>query len=493
MRSREEGATQALAAAKAGLSERSARRIDKGVRFRKERDWRTRTDPFEAVWESELVAMLEQHPGLSATTLLEYLQEHYPGQYPDSLKRTLQRRVKQWRALHGPSKTVMFRQHHAPGALAISDFTRLKRVEVRVGGEVLTHRLFHFRLVYSAWCYVKVVLGGESFTALAEGLQEALWRLGGVPAGHRTDSLSAAFRNADADARRDHTDGYAALCAHYGMRASRNNRGEAHENGAIESPHGHLKRRIEQALMLRGHNDFESVADYQRWLDEAVTGRHNARLGPALAVEREQLRALPLERARDWSEVLVRVTTSSTISVRCILYTVPSRLIGERLRVRLYDDRLVGYVGTEQAVSLPRVYPLPGKRRARYVDYRHIVESLVKKPGAFRSSVLRDELLPTGAYRRAWTHFDRYLDADSACKHIVTALAIAARHDCEQALGQYLDARIEAGHTPGVVEMERRFGPARRPAPSIAVQQHALGGYDALLANLKATAEVAHA
>jgi hypothetical protein len=456
MRTRQEGATQVLAAAKAGLSERSARRIERGgAGAAKDRDWRTRNDAFASVWDSELAVQLEQHPGLSASTLLEALQSRYPGQHPDSMKRTLQRRVKQWRALRGPAKPVMFRQQHAPGALGLSDFTQLKRVQVQVGG--------------------------ESFTALAEGLQEALWRLGGAPDEHRTDSLSAAYRNLDRDARRDATASYEALCTHYGMRESRNNRGLGHENGAIESPQGHLKWRIEQALMLRGHTEFESVPAYQRWLDQTVCARHNARLGEALEVERKHLRRLPLRRARDWSEVLVRVTSSSTISVRCVLYTVPSRLIGERLRVRLYDDRLVGYVGTHKAVSLPRVYPLRGKRRARYVDYRHVVESLVKKPRAFRSSVIRDALLPTGAYRRAWMHFDAHLDAESACKHIVTVLAIAARHDCERSLGLYLDERIAAGATPSLLEIERRFGPARNPAPSLNVQQHHLGGYDTLL------------
>lgn len=305
MRSRAQGATQVVAAAHAGISERSARRVEQGRERRKERDWRTRVDAFEAVWDSEVVGRLEAHPQLSATTLLEDLQERYPGQYPDGLRRTLQRRVKQWKALHGEAKAVMFRQRHAPGHQGISDFTQLKRVAVRVQGEVLIHLLYHFRLVYSGWCYVKVVLGGESFTALAEGLQEALWRLGATPREHRTDSLSAAYRNLSADERADVTQSYAALCEHYEMHASRNNRGISHENGAIEGPHGHLKRRIEQALTLRGTCDFDTVADYQQWLESAVVGKLNRRANLLVETERAHLRALPVHRTRDYSEVVV--------------------------------------------------------------------------------------------------------------------------------------------------------------------------------------------
>lgn len=275
MNERGQGTTQKTSAAKAAISERSGRRIEAGREPVLERHWRTRPDPFEAVWSSELVGLLEEHPQLSPTTLLEYLQERYPGDYPDTLTRTLQRRVKQWRALHGASKAVMFTQRHEPGEQGLSDFTELKGVTVQVAGTVLVHLLYHFRLVYSGWCFVKVVLGGESFTALAEGLQEALWRLGGVPQEHRTDSLSAAYRNIDADQSQDLTESYESMCEHYAMRASRNNRGESHENGAIESPHGHLKRRITQALALRGSTEFDSVPAYQQWLEEAVVSKIN--------------------------------------------------------------------------------------------------------------------------------------------------------------------------------------------------------------------------
>jgi len=488
MQSRTQGATQCVAAAKSGISERSARRIDRGRERRRERDWRTRADPFEAVWESELLGLLESRPQLSATTLLEDLQARYPGAYPDSLLRTLQRRVKEWKALHGPSKPVMFRQRHEPGEQGLSDFTTLKRVSVQVQGQWLVHLLYHFRLVYSGWCYVKVVLGGESFSALAEGLQEALWRLGGAPQEHRTDSLSAAYRNLGRDEQHDLSEAYAALCAHYGMRASRNNRGESHENGAIESPHGHLKRRIEQALALRGSSDFESVAVYQQWLEDAVIAKVNRRATALIEAERPHLQALPLRRTRDYSELVVRVTTSSTITVRCVTYTVPSRLIGERVRVHLYDDRVQAFVGGTLAVEMPRTYPLPGKRRARQVDYRHVIESLVKKPRAFRASIFREELLPSASYRRAYEVFTERLNADAACKLIVGVLALAARNDCEGALGEYLDGALARGELPTLLELQRRFGPPPVPTPVVQISQHALKSYDTLLPSAREVA-----
>ncbi len=167
--------------------------------------------------------------------------------------------MKAWKALHGPDKEVMFRQRQEPGRLGLSDFTELKDVSVTVGGEPLRHRLYHFRLAFSGWSHVEVVLGGESYAALSEGLQEALWRLGGAPLEHRTDSLSAAYRNLARDEQEDLTRRCGELCEHCGMRPTRNNRGVSHENGAVESPHGHLKRRIRQALLLRGSADFEAL------------------------------------------------------------------------------------------------------------------------------------------------------------------------------------------------------------------------------------------
>ena len=304
MEARRKGHTQSVAAAKAGISERSGRDIERGRRINpqeRKRNWRTRPDPLENGWEGELRPMLERTPALTAITLLEYLQSQYPTDYPDNVLRTLQRRVKQWQALWGPEKEVMFRQAHEAGRLGLSDFTKIKKVEIMIAGKLFDHLLYHFRLAFSHWSFIKVIQGGESYPALAEGLGEALQKLGGCPRDHRTDSLSAAFKNLTHREQEDMTRRYDALCRHYGMSASRNNRGKSHENGSIESPYGHIKRRIEQALLLRGNNNFESVADYQSFINDVVD-QANRRNAKAIDIERKALLPLPSKQAIDYVE-----------------------------------------------------------------------------------------------------------------------------------------------------------------------------------------------
>jgi transposase InsO family protein len=487
MSSRKQGRTQAQASAKAGISERTGQRIDSGrisVLENKKRHWRTRKDPFAEIWDREIVPLLEKQPALDATTLFEDLQDRHPGKFGNAKKRTFQRRVKAWKALHGPDKEVMFRQVQEPGRQGLSDFTELKDVAVTIAGEPLEHRLYHFRLAYSGWSHVKVVLGGESFSALAEGLQEALWRLGGAPLEHRTDSLSAAYKNLSSDAREDLTERYEALCTHYGMAATRNNRGVSHENGAVESPHGHIKRRIAQALLLRESADFASIEEYRQWLD-ALVRRFNRRCSAALAIERERLQALPARRTTDYSEQVVPVTTSGTIEVKRVLYSVPARLVGERLRLHIFDDRIEAFVGSTRAIALPRVYAV-NHERARCIDYRHLIGALARKPQAFRYSQLREDLLPNATYRAIWQHLDSHLEARAACKRIVGVLALAARADCEQALGAYLLERIAAGDIPSLHALEQRFEPGRNAGATIDLDalhstQHPLSLYDSLL------------
>ena len=272
--------TQRTAAARAGFSERTARRIDADPRPPSERKAtrvRTVPDPLAEVWESELLPILERGPAVQAITLLHHLQTTHPDAFPDDrVRRTLERRVRTWRALHGPHKDIVFRQTPEPGRMALSDFTDAGGLEVTIAGAPFPHRLYHFVLAYSRWEHVGVVQGGESFTALAENLQNALWSLGGVPKEHRTDSLSAAFRNLSREQAEDVTRRYDAFCAHYRMTASRNNRGAAHENGAVEAQHGHLKTALDQALILRGSRDFASLAAYRRFIDQCVA-RRNAR------------------------------------------------------------------------------------------------------------------------------------------------------------------------------------------------------------------------
>lgn len=325
-----------------------------------------------------------------------------------------------------------------------------------------------------------MILGGESYTALAEGLQEALWRLGGAPREHRTDSLSAAFKNLSRDEATDITCRYDALCKHYGMKATRNNRGAGHENGSVESAHGHIKRRIEQALLLRGSHDFTSIDAYQAFLDGVVC-QHNRRNAKALSVEREALQALPAYKAADYTEVVARVSSSSTIDVRRVTYTVPSQLQGETLRVHLYDDRLIGFLGGREACVLTRVYA-QGNRRRRQVDYRHVIHSLVKKPQAFRWSQLRASLLPTPVYRAIWAYVDAHLEARQACRFIVGLLYLASEQDCESALGERVHKDVSRSRLLSLSAYQKLFSQPTERVPVLAIQpQHILTSYDELL------------
>ena len=261
-----------VAAAKAGFSTATAYRIENDPRLPSAKGGHggnRRPDPLSGIFDEEVVPMLEQAPDLRTVGIFEELMRRHP-ELGRGVRRTLERRVREWRAKHGPERELVFRQTHPPGQLGLSDFTDAGGLGVVVAGEPLDHRLYHFRLAYSGFSHLHVVLGGESFTALAEGLQQALWTLGGAPREHRSDSLSAAYRNLDANQREDATERYAALCAHYGMAPTRNNRGESHENGAVEGPHGHLKRALEDALLLRGSRDFGALADYRAFVDEVV-------------------------------------------------------------------------------------------------------------------------------------------------------------------------------------------------------------------------------
>jgi hypothetical protein len=473
--------TQELAAAKAGMSARSARRVEADVTLpsqRPRRYWRSRADPFAGVWDTEIVPLLRGAPKLMAITLLRKLQDDRPDHFPDGMLRTLQRHIRQWRALEGPPKEVFFPQEHAPGHRGLSDFTAMSELRITIANAPFAHILYHFVLAFSRWEHVEVVEGGESFEALSKGLQNALWQAGGAPQEHRSDSLSAAFKNLAQE--EDFTVRYTALLDHYGMAGTRNNRGVSHENGSVESSHRYLKEAIEQALLLRGHRDFEDRAAYEVFVREAVM-RRNRRNAAAFRIEREQLQDLPVRRTTDFVEEEARVTRCGTFTVRAILYSAPSRLIGHRLKVRLYSDRLDCYLSGALVLTLARGTRSPVGGRSRVIDYRHFIDALKRKPQAFKGLVFRDALFPREAYRRTWEQLELRLTRRQACQSIVALLEMAARDGVEGVLAQRLDALRVAGELPDVKRLREEFAPRKAEVPQITVQIPAPSIYDALL------------
>lgn len=481
-----------VAAAKADISRATGYRLTQDPRLPSQKAQpreRRRPDPLEAIFDAEVVPLLHEAPGLRAVAIYEEMLRRHPELSP-GIRRTLERRVRSWRALHGAEQDVIFRQVHEPGRMGLSDFTEMSSLGVTVGGQPLAHMLYHFRLPWSGFEHAHVILGGESFVALAEGLQNALWSAGGAPHQHRSDSLSAAFRNLDADAKADLTTRYDALCAHYRMVPTRNNRGEAHENGAIESAHGHLKAAIRDALLMRGTTDFPDLVGYRAFVDE-IGGRRNAAHSKRITAERAYLQTLPANRTADFEEVIVTVSSTGGFTLRKVFYTVPSRLIGHRLRVRLYDDRLEIFMGGTALMTLSRGRAHPDGRHDQVVNYRHVIHALRKKPMALLNLVYRDKLFPRPAYRRAFEALSAQLPEKLACKITVEFLALAHDRGCERELAEQLDRVLDQGVLPDPVALRRLFGPDPADLPTVSVLPVALDSYDALVAPAPYVGEMA--
>ena len=470
-----------VAAAKAGFGRATGYRLaadPEPFREKKPRG-RRRPDPLADIFEKDVVPILETSPAIRPVGVFEELMRRHPELDP-GVRRTLERRIRTWRAQYGAEKDVIFRQKHEPGRQGLSDFTRMGSLGVTVAGQPLDHMLYHFRLAWSGFTHAHVVLGGESFTALAEGLQDALWHLGGAPLDHRTDSLSAAFCNLSKDAVEDITGRYRGLCEHYGMEATRNNRGVAHENGSIEGPHGHLKRRIADALALRGSSDFETLDAYRLFVADVV-GRANAHRSKVIEAERAVLRDLPVERTVDYEQISVNIGQSSGFVLRRVFYTVPSRLIGHRLGARVWDDRIDLFLSGAHLLTLPRARVGASGPGAHVVNYRHVIHSLKKKPMALLNLVYRDELFPREPYRRCFEKALERLGEREACRLAVGLLTLAHEDTCEAELAAEIDRALKTGRLPDPDKLKARFAPQRGSMPAIKVARAPLLGYGALL------------
>ena len=470
------------AAAKAGFSANTGYRLQRDPRppsQKKPSRGSCRADPLAGIFDQEVVPMLEEHPQLRPVAIFEELQRRHP-LLKDGVRRTLERRVKQWRTEHGPDPEVIFPQSKEPGRMGISDFTPMGRLDITVDGQPFDHRLYHFRLPWSGFTHANIVPGGESFPALSEGLQDALWSLGGAPKENRTDSLSAAFKNLSKSQAEDQTSRYRDLCEYYQMTPTRNNRGVAHENGAIESSHGHLKRAIADALMLRGSKNFARVDEYRQFLTEIV-GRINARHDKAIQAEQKHLQALPPQRSPSYEQQSVRVTTSSGFTLRGVFYTVPPKLIGQRLSVHLYPEHLELFLGGTFQLELARHWKRPNQPTPAVVDYRHVIKTLKIKPGALLHLTYRNELFPRQAFRHCFDQALAELGERPACRLLVNLLALAYEQNCEAALAEEIKTCLSQGKLPQLDQLRTRFAPAPHAVPEVNVAATQLSDYSPLL------------
>jgi len=474
--------TQALAAAKAGMDVTTARKYRRLGRLPSEvavtHSWRTREDPFAEAWE-EVRQELAVNPGLQANTLLAALQRKYPGRFQDGQMRTLQRRIKTWRALEGPAKEVFFSQMHEPGRLCASDFTHLSELGITIAGQPFDHMVYHFVLTYSNWEQCTVCFS-ESFESLAEGLQNALWALGGVPAEHRTDRLSAAVNNLakQPDERREpaFTRRYQALLEHYGLTGRKIQAGKANENGDVEQRHHRFKQALDQALMLRGSRDFASREAYEVFVGELID-QLNAGRRRRLAKELAVLRSLPDNRYESCQRFDARVDSGSLIHVDRNAYSVISRLIRETVEVRLYVEHLEVWYAQRLIERLPR---LRGRKRHR-VSYRHIIDWLIRKPGAFDQYRYREDLFPTSRFRMAYDSL-KQTHGDRAAKAYLRILYMAAR-ETEDGVDEALRHLLNEGQPISfeAVEALVRRSQEIPSATQVTVGSVDLAGYDALM------------
>jgi hypothetical protein len=426
----------ASSAAKSGMDEKTARKYlrekELPSQMKKDHSWRTREDPFETVWD-HVRQMLDLNPGLEAKTIFEYLQRIHPGTYQDGQLRTLQRRIKIWRAMEGPPKEVFFPQEHHPGELSESDFTCMNSIGVNIAGQPFDHLIYHFVLTYSNW-ETGTICFSESFEALSQGLQNALWELGGVPRYHRTDRLSTAVNNMTNPA--EFTQRYDGLMNHYKLQAQKIRAGEAHENGDVEQLHNRFKRALDQALMLRGSHDFTSRYHYNCFV-EKVFAQRNAGRNIRFEEERKLLGRLPASRLESSKRIKVRVRKSSTIAVACNVYSVNSRLRDEMVQVRLFAEHLEIWYAQRCIELIPRLY---GKKK-HHVQYRHIIDWLVRKPGAFANYRYRSDLFPTLRFRMAYDFLQSRIPW-KADREYLKILELAAK-ESETAVDRILGNLIE--------------------------------------------------
>jgi hypothetical protein len=469
----------AVNAAKLGIDEKTARKYLRSERLPSEmatpHTWRTREDAFQDVW-SEIRPFLELNPGLEGKTLFDHLQRRYPGRFADGQLRSLQRGVRRWRALEGPPKEVFFAQQHRPGHLCQSDFTYMHELGVTIGGEVFDHLVYHFVLTYSNWETGSICFS-ESYESLSEGLQSALWELGAVPDVHQTDRMTAAV--CPPGCPEEFTRRYEGLLQHYGLQGRKCRANEPHENGDVEQRHYRFKRAVDQSLMLRGSRDFATRGDYAGFLRKLLE-QLNAGRAARLEEERRHLRALPSARLDSFKKFpQIRVSSGSAIQVAKNTYSVNSRLIGESVCVRLYAEHLEVWYAQRCLERMPR---LRGEGK-HHIQYRHIIEWLVRKPGAFENYRYRADMFPSSRFRRAYDELKGRLAINKAAAVYLGILKLAAAEGeslVDRALEALFDRHDAISHEGVEAEVPRLREKSSRFA-DVSVAEVDFDAYDSLL------------
>jgi len=471
-----QGSKVGVAALRAGMHRNTARRYrDLGKvpsELRQPRSWRTREDPFAEDWPA-VAQRLADAPELEAKVLFEDLLSRRPERYEPGQMRTFQRRVKTWRAEEGPAKEVFFAQEHRPGEALQSDFTWAHELVITIAGEPFPHQLCHVVLPYSNWSWPTVCFS-ESLAALRRGVQAAVFRLGRVTHFHQTDNSTAATHHLEPGKRGFNVE-YEALMRYLGMVPRTIEPGQKHQNGDVEALNGALKRRLEQHLLLRGSRDFPTQEAYEGWLAEVMEKANRLR-SRRLAVELAAMTALRVDRLPEYTEVDLGVSSWSTIRVKNNAYSVPSRLTRERVRVRIFETSLEVFYGGRHQLTIERLRGNGGHR----VDYRHIIWSLVRKPGAFARYRYREELFPTPAFRRAYDRLHAARPTPRADLEYLRILHLAAstmESDVEAALD------LLGEEVPLYERVQSLVQLARSPAavPDVPVPVVDLHAYDALL------------
>ena len=466
---------QETAATKAGMDVKTARKYIKSQQLPSDMQSpykRTQPTVFADHWD-EITTMFEVSPGLQAKTVMNYLLRKYPNRYQLGQLRTLQRHLQDWRAQHGASQAVIFRQDIKPGKQSQSDYTCMNTLNITINGQEFKHLLFHFMLPYSRWESIYLCFS-ESFDTLALGYEKAVWELGCVAKEHRTDNLTAATQAMGS--RREFTGRWQQFMAHYAVTPTTNNPGVSHENGSDEKSHDTLKNALEQELMLRGSTDFATQKEYVAFVEKIVSGR-NAQRQDRLLTEMERLAELP---DRKWHSPLVmqvRVSSASVIQILDVPYTVPSRLIHYTLKVYVYPDEIILFYGNKKLQTMARVSPhsLAG------INYLHLIDSLIRKPSAFANYQYHEALFPRLCFRKAYDALRNSAPAN-ADKQYLKILQLAKLHS-EQEVADALELLLEEQQCPTPDSVKSLIDAYIKERSNVQVHQPNVADYDCLLSS----------